>query len=233
AVGKTFDVRSEYTMNVIVKWKYKTPRGISSWMTSDELPFNEAMLMSRDIAKTGRSIDLFFLDNRGTKWSVKELETYMTKKQERPASIEIIFDGSFDKDSKKAGCGAVIYFYEGRKRKRIRINRSLDYLENNNEAEYAALWLGLQEAKTIDIEDTEILIKGDSQVVINQLSGEWAVYEPLLTRWMDRIEDSLNELRLQPIYKHISRDENKECHRLAVQALKGTEISSSIELDNE
>jgi len=220
-------------MDVIVKWKYKTPRGISSWMTSDEMPFNEAMLMARDIAKTGRSIDLYFLDNRGTKWSVKELETYMTKKQERPASIEIIFDGSFDKQTKKAGCGAVIYYYEGRKRKRIRINKALDYLENNNEAEYAALWLGLQEIKTIDVEDTEILIKGDSQVVINQLAGEWAVYEPLFTRWMDRIEDTLQQLRLQPVYKHISRDENKESHRLAKQALNGTEISSSIELENE
>ncbi|WLR59885.1 DUF771 domain-containing protein [Guptibacillus hwajinpoensis] len=220
-------------MDVIVKWKYKTPRGLSSWMTSDEVPFNEALLLARDIAKTGRSIDLYFLDNRGTKWSVKELETYMTKKQERPASIEIIFDGSFDKETKKAGCGAVIYYYEGRQRKRIRINKAMDYLENNNEAEYASLWLGLQEIKSIDVEDTEILIKGDSQVVINQLGGEWAVYEPLLTRWMDRIEDTLRDLRLQPVYKHISREENKEAHRLAKQALKGTEISSSIEVDNE
>ena len=220
-------------MIVIVKWKYKTPRGIQSWMTSDEMGSNEAMLLARDIAKTGRSIDLYFLDDRGTKWSLKELETFTTKKQERPASIEVIFDGSFDKETKQSGCGAVIYFYEGRKRKRIRVNRAMDYLENNNEAEYAALWVGLQEVKTIDVEDTEIVIKGDSQVVINQLSGEWAVYEPLLNRWMDRIEESLRDLRLQPVYKHIARDENKEAHRLAVQAMKGTEINSSIELDNE
>ncbi|WP_347550240.1 reverse transcriptase-like protein [Pseudalkalibacillus hwajinpoensis] len=220
-------------MKVIIKWKYKTPRGIQTWMTSDELPAPEAMLIARDIAKTGRSIDLFFIDHRGLKWSLKEFETYMTKKEERPASIELIFDGSFDKETKKSGCGAVIYFYEGRKRKRIRVNRALDYLENNNEAEYAALWTGLQEVRTIDVEDTEILIKGDSQVVINQMSGEWAVYEPLLNRWMDRIEVSLRDLRLQPVYKHISRDENKEAHRLAAQALKGTEISSSIEFENE
>ncbi|MCA0988196.1 reverse transcriptase-like protein [Guptibacillus algicola] len=218
-------------MNVILKWKYKTPRGIQAWMTSDELPTHQAMLMAKDIEKTGRALDLYFLDDRGMKWSFKEFEKFTAKKEESPSSFEIIFDGSFDKETKEAGCGAVIYFSEGRKKKRIRVNKALSYLENNNEAEYAALWTGLQELKEIKIDDTDIVIKGDSKVVISQLSGEWAVYEPLLTRWMDRIEDTLKELRLQPIYELISRNDNKEAHRLAVQALRGTEIDSVIELD--
>ncbi|WP_377889106.1 reverse transcriptase-like protein [Alkalihalobacillus sp. R86527] len=218
-------------MNVILKWKYKTPRGIQAWMTSDELPAHMAMLMAKDIEKTGRSLDLYFLDDRGMKWSLKEFEKFTSKKEESPSSVEIIFDGSYDKETGEAGCGAVIYFAEGRKKKRIRVNKALSYLENNNEAEYAALWTGLQELKEIKVDDTEIVIKGDSKVVISQLSGEWAVYEPLFTRWMDRIEDTLKELRLQPIYEFISRNDNKEAHRLAVQALKGTEIESVIELD--
>lgn len=219
-------------MNVIVKWKYKTPRGINAWMTSDELPMHQAMLMAKDIEKTGRSIDLYFLDHHGTKWSLKEFERYTSKKEESPSSFEMLFDGSFDKETKESGCGAVIYFFEGRKKKRIRVNKSLSYLENNNEAEYAALWTGLQQLKEINVDDTEIVIKGDSKVVISQLSGEWAVYEPLLSKWMDRIEETLSELRLQPIYEYISRNDNKEAHRLAVQALKGTEIDSVIELDD-
>ncbi len=219
-------------MNVIVKWKYKTPRGIQAWMTSDEIPAHQAILMAKDIEKTGRSIDLYFLDNRGTKWSLKEFEKFTSKKEESLSSVEIFFDGSFDKESKESGCGAVIYFFEGRKKKRIRVNKALSYLENNNEAEYAALWTGLQELKNIKVDDTEVMIKGDSKVVISQLSGEWAVYEPLLTKWMDRIDATLKELRLQPIYEHVSRNENKESHRLAVQALKGTEIDSVIELDD-
>ena len=48
----------------------------------------------------------------------------------------------------------------------------------NNEAEYEALILGLEIAIQMGIEDLHIL--GDSQLIINQVEGEYKVYKPKL-----------------------------------------------------
>ncbi len=75
-----------------------------------------------------------------------------------------------------------------------------------------------------------VTFRGDSQVVLNQLGGEWPVFEERENRWIDRIEAKLAELGLKPHYESIGRAENKEADMLATQALKGEIIFSRKQL---
>ena len=58
---------------------------------------------------------------------------------------------------------------------------SISKPRTNNEAEYEALILGLEIVIQMGIEYLHIL--GDSQLIINQVEGEYKVYKPELTRY--------------------------------------------------
>lgn len=53
------------------------------------------------------------------------------------------------------------------------ISRKLDGIGTNNEAEYSALIEGLKQA--IDLGWTDIVVQGDSKLVVNQVAGSWKV----------------------------------------------------------
>jgi ribonuclease HI len=53
------------------------------------------------------------------------------------------------------------------------ISRKLDGIGTNNEAEYSALIEGLKQALALGW--TEILVQGDSKLVVNQVAGSWKV----------------------------------------------------------
>ena len=78
-------------------------------------------------------------------------------------------------DSFQAGLGAVIYFRQGKKKYRVRANEKIDEMESNNEAEYAALYYGLNLLIELGVHHVPCDIKGDSQVVINQLDRRMAL----------------------------------------------------------
>ena len=71
------------------------------------------------------------------------MKKLMVEIEEDPHEVMIYFDGGFKQDSYQAGLGAVIYFRQGKKKYRIRANEKIDEMETNNEAEYAALYYGL------------------------------------------------------------------------------------------
>jgi ribonuclease HI len=65
---------------------------------------------------------------------------------------------------------------------------------------------------------------------LKQLSGDWPCFEEDYNAWLDRIEEKINELGIQPIYEPISRKQNKEADQLARQAMEGQMITSMMEL---
>lgn len=68
---------------------------------------------------------------------------------------------------------------------------------------------------------------GDSKIVVNGMTKEWAVIETELVRFADRIETKLDQMGIQSEYLLIPRKENAEADRLATQALKGIEITGT------
>jgi ribonuclease HI len=220
-------------MNVRIELTYQTPKGTETTFTSDEMRAGKAMLIAEDLEKTGRTKNLIFIDGYENTWTLKELKEYMKGIQTEPHNVTVYFDGGFDIETRRSGLGCAIYYEQNGKAFRLRKNALIEEIDTNNEAEYAAFNLGLQELELLGVHHLPVTFVGDSQVVINQLNGEWPVFEEELSKWADRIENKLMELGINPDYELISRKRNREADHLATQALKEIEITSTIELKLE
>ena len=214
-----------------MKLIYKTPKGTEATFTSDEMHIGKAVLIAEDIEKTGRRQKITFFDSYENTWSLKELKKYMEEVQTEPHNVTVYFDGGFDLKTKKSGLGCAIYYEQNEKSYRLRKNALVEELDTNNEAEYAAFHLGLEELELLGVHHLPVTFVGDSMVIINQLNEKWACYEEKLSVWIDRIEDQFEALGITPKYKLISRNKNREADQLASQALNEIEITSKKEMD--
>ncbi|WP_209122241.1 reverse transcriptase-like protein [Alkalihalobacillus sp. BA299] len=220
-------------MKMRLEWHYQVPKGKKTYLLStDFMSIQDILFFARDIEKTGRVKQLQFYDQMDSEWTKKELEKLLEKKSQEPEQIVAYFDGGFDKSTHIAGLGVVIYYEKDGQKYRIRKNERIEEMESNNEAEYAALWNLLLQLEELEIHHTELTIKGDSMVVINQLTNEWPCYEENLERWLDRIEKKTKQLGYIVNYKAISRKENREADQLASQALNEIFISSHLNLND-
>ncbi|WP_405100123.1 reverse transcriptase-like protein [Oceanobacillus sp. FSL H7-0719] len=213
-------------MQVRIEAMYKTKRGLEAAFSSEELDARMALVVAEDFEKTGRVKELIFLDRDETAWTYKQLKKYLEEIKTEPHDIIVYFDGGFDHGTGRAGLGCAIYYEQNEKAYRIRKNVLTEGLISNNEAEYAALHLGLIELELLGVHHLPINFVGDSKVVINQLNEEWPCYEAELTKWMDRIEQKAEQLGITPTYENVSRKMNREADHLATQALQGIEITS-------
>ena len=81
----------------------------------------------------------------------------------------------------------------------------------NNLAEYHALINALQAAKDLSIKPQAI--KGDSQLVVNQVNGEWAINKPHLAQLASQAK-KLTSVKLT----WIPREQNEEADNLSKKA---------------
>ncbi|WP_066369174.1 reverse transcriptase-like protein [Neobacillus fumarioli] len=210
-------------MKYRLEWKYNVVNEkiqiSSDWVTGET-----AIQLGEELEKTGKISDLYFYDERGTSWILKEMKKLLTEIEDEPHDILVYFDGGYLKESNQAGLGAVIFFKQGKKKYRIRANERIDQMDSNNEAEYAAFYFALNILEDLGVHHLSCEFKGDSQVVLKQLEGEWPCYEQELNRWLDRIEEKIETLGIKPTYTVISRNENKDADKLATQALNGKDI---------
>jgi len=213
-------------MNFQIEWHYKSSKHKQLIFTSDFTDANEALMIVGDLEKTGRTKEIFLLDEQQQKWTVKEAKKLLQEVQTEPHDIVAYFDGGYEHDTLLAGLGVVIYFKQNNNSYRIRRNSRLQEIESNNEAEYAAFYYLIQELEELGVHHIPVTFRGDSQVVLNQLAGEWPCFEEEFNRYLDRIEDKMQELGIRPVYEPISRKENEEADQLATQALQGIPIAS-------
>lgn len=216
-------------MNVRIEFTYSTPKGTETVFHSEEMRAKKALLLAEDLEKTGRMKNVHFIDRHDYHWNLKELNKQLAEIKTEPINVSVYFDGGFDLQTKKSGLGCAIYYEQNGKAYRIRKNAIVGELQSNNEAEYAALHLGLQEVENLGVHHMPVMFVGDSRVVIHQLSGEWPCYEAELSSWADRIDEQLGRLGIDPEYELVPRKQNREADQLATQALKGVEIESIVE----
>lgn len=141
-----------------------------------------------------------------------------TKKVNSSNKVTMFFDGGSRGNPGIAGCGAVIYDEMGNEIHAFNIKMKGDN-NTNNEAEYTAFILGL--SKLIEHGYTNVLIKGDSQLVIKQVNGEYKCKSQNLINFYDRAIFMLGQLDVYDI-QHIPRDQNKRADELANIAMDGT-----------
>lgn len=222
--------KGEVVMKLIIEWNYQTRKKQEVILTTELMPAKEALLLAEDFEKTGRTKELHFYDERYTKWTKKELLRLLKEVETEPHDIVAYFDGGFNIENHIAGVGIVLYYTQNQKKYRIRKNLKITEIDSNNEAEYIAFWSALQLLEEIGVHHLPVVFKGDSHVVLNQLSGDWPCFEDSLNTWLNRIEKKMNQLGLIAIYEPISRKDNTEADKLATQALQGVDIYSKTEV---
>lgn len=217
-------------MKITIEWTYKTKNGIETTFRSEEMPPAHALTIGEDLEKTGRAKKIQYIDQHDSTWMTKELKKYIKEIETEPHNVKVYFDGGYDIQTSHAGLGIAIYYEQSGKQYRLRRNAAASGLNSNNEAEYAALHLAIVELDLLDVHHQTVQFIGDSQVVINQMSGEWPAYEKDLAGWADRIDEKLNNLGITPEFELVPRKSNSEADRLATQSLQGIEITGQIEL---
>ena len=118
------------------------------------------------------------------------------------------FDGASRGNPGKAGAGAVIYEND----KEIWTTSRYLGIQTNNYAECFAMVLGIEEAYNRGIRN--LLVEGDSMLIINQLKGKWQIKNKdlkMLHLSIDLILKSFNSI----IYNHIYRNFNSRADELA------------------
>ena len=126
---------------------------------------------------------------------------------------KLFFDGCSKGNPGLAGAGAVIYKNEeeiwsgscfvGKK-------------STNNQAEYSGLILGLQ--KAIDMNIKNILVKGDSQLVIHQMTGKYKCNSPNLLEFYQTAKNLEKEFE-KIEYVHVLRNLNNRADQLSNDGL--------------
>ncbi|KAB7672985.1 reverse transcriptase-like protein [Bacillus sp. B1-b2] len=218
-------------MKYKLEYKYKLNKAKeSTYFTSDWLQADIAILVGDDLEKRNIGTDINYYDEKGVSWSLKELKKLNEEIEEEPHDFTIYFDGGYHKETKTAGIGVVLFFNQGKKKYRIRANELFHDIISNNEAEYAALYHALNLLEELNVRGITCEVKGDSQVVLKQLEGEWPCYEEDLNRWLDRMEEKIKALKLNMVYTAIGRNDNKEADKLATQALEGKRMYSKMQL---
>jgi ribonuclease HI len=123
------------------------------------------------------------------------------------------FDGCSKGNPGPAGAGAVIYedgheawtksHYVGEK-------------ETNNVAEYNGLIIGLTQSVEFGIRN--LIVKGDSQLVIKQMKGEYQVKSPNIIELYQKAKQLESHFD-NVMYEHIYREDNSRADELANNAL--------------
>ena len=94
----------------------------------------------------------------------------------------------------------------------------------NNRAEYSGLILGLQKALEMNIK--ELHVQGDSQLVINQMTGKYKYNSPNLLDLYDTAK-TLEKRFIKVHYEHILRNFNKRADELSNIAVKDCNLNGN------
>lgn len=122
-------------------------------------------------------------------------------------------DGASRGNPGEAGAGAVILDKEGNVIRELK-----KYLgkNTNNVAEYRALILGLREV--LKLKGTRVHIFSDSELMVRQLNGIYAVKNKGLVVLYNEVNDLLKKFVWYDI-KYINREKNRHADRLANEAI--------------
>jgi len=124
------------------------------------------------------------------------------------------FDGCSKGNPGMAAAGAVLY------KNNLEIwsgSKFLGYNETNNYAEYMGLIMGL--SKAIEFNITELVVEGDSMLIIKQMNEEYKVKSSNIIE-VHKLAMQLKLKFSNIIFNHIYRDNNKRADELCNEAIE-------------
>ena len=214
-------------MNVKIQFTYFSKENVV--FESDWFPLEKANRVIKDLSETSRINEIQIIDENGRHWTPKEARKLLQIRAAEPHNIRLYFDASFDKASGDAGVGYCLYYKIGDNEIRLRRSRKLSEIEHSSEAEYIALYHVFDLIEEEELTGLDCTIYGDAKGVIMQMIGEWPCLDENLNRWLDRTEERVKKLKLQPSYRYIDRKQNIEAHRLSKKGMEGIEQDSKLE----
>jgi len=90
---------------------------------------------------------------------------------------------------------------------------------SNNVAEYAALIAVLEYLLDNALTSERVVIRGDSNLVIQQMIGNWAIRKGAYVPLAKHAQQLLRKFPVQPELRWVPREENEEADRLSKAAL--------------
>ena len=124
----------------------------------------------------------------------------------------IFIDGSSRGNPGRAGCGVVIQDQQGTTV--LEEGFPLGHM-TNNEAEYSALIVALEEALILHAE--RVTVYADSELIVRQMNGQYRVKKPEL-RVLNARANRLAAGLAQFTIAHVGREKNQIADRLAQEA---------------
>ena len=91
--------------------------------------------------------------------------------------------------------------------------------QTNNWAEYEAVVLGFQEAKKLKLKGKTIIFKLDSELIVEQLSGNYQIKEPNLFPQFIKVHNFQVKDFKNVSFTYIPRAQNTEADRLEYEAM--------------
>ncbi len=128
----------------------------------------------------------------------------------------LCFDGGSRGNPGRAGAGMVLYDSEGGTTEIWSGCQYIGEMITNNEAEYKALITGLQVARSMGVEN--ILVQGDSQLILRQIDGVYRVKSEKLRSYYDEAMSLRREFASFQT-NHIERSRNSRADELANEAM--------------
>ena len=121
-----------------------------------------------------------------------------------------------------ASSGAVLRDVEGRTL--THVGRAIG-IGSNNVAEWTGLLIGLSAASKIGA--TEVIAFGDSELVVKQFNGEYAIRDDKLRAISIQVSQVAAKFPRGVTLRHIPRDQNRAADAICTAVLEGTYVPES------
>lgn len=126
--------------------------------------------------------------------------------------IFLVCDGASIGNGLSAGAGVVIKDEAGKTIESLSHHIGAG---SNNVAEYTAVIIGLKRA--VELKATEVIVLSDSNLVINQLKGEWQIKAKDLNQYIDEVKGLAKSIK-KVTYDYVPREYTHEADALARSA---------------
>jgi len=141
-------------------------------------------------------------------WQIRDTMENFQRWWKSQGKCTIFFDGASKGNPGRSGAGGVIYLPDGRKEE---FSWGLGH-KTNNQAEVLSLLKALQLARNEN--QKEILVFGDSELMIKSLLNKKGLKDPVLNKQILRVNRLMKDLSSVQIF-HILRELNTEADSLA------------------
>ncbi|MCO5592497.1 hypothetical protein L7F22_046500 [Adiantum nelumboides] len=192
---------------------------ISKWLVYlQEFEYTVQVESSTWASLAGLLTNMCYEKKLKVKLTMVKVEEEVSKLSE---SHSLYFDGAYKRKVDKAVVGVVIYDDEGGKVFGKGIMPKNDH--SNNEAEYAALSLGLEWCLNLGIKCLNTF--RDARLLVKQVRGTWACRNQGLVVQLRRVKELLKRFEVACLL-HVPRKDNEEADTLASEQLQEVTVGA-------